>query len=621
MDLVNLTPEEREVGRGNYHGAVQSMHANSFDRRDFLKRSIAGGALAAAGIGAMYFNYNKPKEPVRISVIGTGDEGNVLIGALNPEYVEVVSICDIRPSSIQRAFHGDWSSDSALGARPGLMNVYGWNTREEADKHVDVVTDYKEVLQDPRVQGVIIALPLHLHAQVTIEAMLAGKHVLVEKLMAHNVAQCKLMTRVANKLQKFLSVGHQRHYNILYDNAVNLIKWQLLGEIHHIRAQWHRNNAPGKDSWAMPIPGGQLIRGTYEKVDQIAKELANFKKALVSERRKGKDQHRDKVNKLQAKIAQWTAWDNDQHVRAENYGYESMMLDENYNRTALEELVRWRLWDRTGGGLMAELGSHQIDAASIFMTALSQEVGKRINPMTVHANGGRHMFPNDRDADDHVYCMFEFPGPGYDYSFDVGYKDKVNRYPRDPYGIPSYNENPNKKVVVTYSSINGNGFGGYGEVVMGSKATLLLQGEKEAMLYHHDGAGAKAGVTVEDDGSAALDTSASGDATVAQAAEVKQVSRGYREEIEHWAWCISEKDWANQPRCNGPVGLCDAVIALTSKLAINNSNKPGGHGFIAFNPEWYEVDSDAVPETEHGHPERSIAAEKERLGIKDSTLV
>ena len=52
--------------------------------------------------------------------------------------------------------------------------------------------------------------------------MQAGKHVLTEKLMAHNVAQCKVMGRVAEKQDKFLAVGHQRHYSVLYDNAVNL---------------------------------------------------------------------------------------------------------------------------------------------------------------------------------------------------------------------------------------------------------------------------------------------------------------------------------------------------------------------------------------------------------------
>ena len=83
-----------------------------------------------------------------------------------------------------------------------------------------------------------------------------------------------------------------------------------------------------------------------------------------------------------------------------------------------------------------------------------------------------------------MYCTFDFPGQGYDYSFDVGYEDKINSYPPET-GIPAYNEweHSNKRVVVTYSSINGNGYGGYGEVVMGTKATMVLDREKEVMLY------------------------------------------------------------------------------------------------------------------------------------------
>ncbi len=70
----------------------------------------------------------------------------------------------------------------------------------------------------------IIALPLHLHAKVAIEAMKAGKHVLTEKLMAHNVAPVQGMGRVAEQTSKLLATGHQRHYSILYDNAVDTIR-------------------------------------------------------------------------------------------------------------------------------------------------------------------------------------------------------------------------------------------------------------------------------------------------------------------------------------------------------------------------------------------------------------
>lgn len=608
--MVNLTPAERETGRENYYSAVTAFE--NMHRRDFLVRSIAAGSISVAGMGAMYFGYQKPNRAIRVCVIGTGDQGSVLMGSINPDYVQVTSICDIRPSSIHRAFHGDWTSDNTIKVRPGLLKVYGWESEAEALQHVTVYQDWRDAINDPDIEGVIIATPLFLHAPIAIAAMRKGKHVLCEKLMAHNVAQCKLMTRVANETRSILSVGHQRHYSILYDNAVNLIRWGLLGEIHHIRAQWHRNNLPGDDTWALPIPGGE--RNTKgEVIDRIAAQL----RAFVSEYDSSNIAPPDKMNLLK-KINQWRQWDSDRFVDATKHGYldRSDVYPDGRIRSSMEELVRWRLWDRTGGGLMAELGSHQLDAASIFVSALSKQVGKKVHPLTVNAVGGRHTFPADRDADDHVYCAFEFPGQGYDYRFDVGYSDPVNQYPNAELGIPDHLGDSNKKIVVTYSSINGNGFGGYGECVMGTKGTLVLDKEAEVMLYPRQGTSVKARVKAKG-ASAALDTSASGDYAPAKSAEgTGPVSRGYREEIEHWAWCISTKDWSNQPRCNGPIALADATISLTAKKAIANSQAAGGHGFIRFEPDWFDFQSDAVPEVSGAEATRKMfEAEKKTCGL------
>ncbi len=608
--MMNLTPEQRENGRENYYAAV-TAHEDAHSRRDFLTKSIAAGGVAAAGLGGMYFGYSKPINPIRVCVIGTGDEGNVLIGALNPEYVEVKSICDIRPSSVHRAFHGDWATPNTIKVRPGLMNIYGWRNESQARRSVKVyMNGWEEAVKDPDIDAVIIALPLHLHAPCAIAAMKAGKHVLCEKLMAHNVTQCKLMCRTAAETETFMSIGHQRHYSILYDNAVNLIRWGLLGEIHHIRAQWHRNNKPGSDTWAPAVPGGE-IGDNGKRFDKIAEQLGKFKAALAKASPSAR-------KRLAAQAAQWAAWDQDKIVEAEKHGYmdDPSVYGPGRMRTALEELVRWRLWDRTGGGLMAELGSHQMDAASIFIAALSKEKGKKVHPLTVHAVGGRHLFPVDRDADDHVYCTFEFPGQGYDYDFDVGFNDKINSYPSQKHPVPSYEKDNDKKVVVTYSSINGNGYGGYGEIVMGTKATLVLDREKEALLYPIAGASYKAGVKEKDGGGVVLDTSASGDSAPAKAAEGGYVSRGYREEIEHWAWCISQGKAENQARCDGKVALADAVIALTAKKAIKNSTRKGGHGFIQFQPEWFDIESDAVPEADSISENQAILArEKKNLGL------
>jgi len=580
---MNLTPEQRAIGKQNFDEAVGTT------RRDFLKGSVLAGAATGGSLGAIYFGYDaKIENPLRIGIIGTGDEGGVLIGGLNPDFVQVVAIADIRPYSVHRAFHGDWSSDGTKRARPGLMDVYGWKTEDEARKHVKVYEDkYEELLADANVEAVIIALPLWLHDVAAIRAMRAGKPVLTEKLMAHSVHQCKEMARVADETGMILATGHQRHYSILYANAVDQIRRGLIGDIHHIRAQWFRDNLPGRDSWQPPLPEDIGGFHDFEKALNEAKlqgrsavdavvvlhplfsKLRSWRNRLNKARGAEIDVWQQRVNQIEEQLADIT-------VDAAQYGYESKTLDDGSGteRTALEELIRWRLWDRTGGGLMAELGSHQLDAASIFISA-QQPQGRKAMPLSVVGVGGRHVFPADRDVDDHVYATYEFPGAEY---FQEGSTSQV--------------DNPNKKIVVSYSSINGNGFGGYGEVVLGTKGTLILEREKEVMLFKGSNVSTK--ISVKQSGSgAAMDTYETGGgpaAAIAQAATPTDVSRGYREEIEHWAWCIRNPAPENQVKCTPEVALADAVIALTSNIAIKENRR------IEFDPKWFDKDSDATPE-------------------------
>lgn len=587
-----LSSDEREIGKDNYYNAVSSYY--DVNRRDFLRGIVATGAVSGAGLGAAYFGYGQVKDPVRVAVIGTGDEGNVLIGGCNPNYVDVKAICDIRPFGIHRAFHGDCSSPSALVRRPGLISVAGYDNEAQARDNVKVYDasngGIMACLDDKDIEAVIIALPLWLHAPVAALAMKRNLHVLTEKLMAHNVAQCKVMGRMAaegkdkNGNPLHLATGHQRHYNVKYENAVNLIRWGLLGQLHHIRAQWHRGNLPGRDSWSMPIPGGEKM-SNGKVIDKIAKDLEHRRNKL-------KTATGAEIKQLQAEIAQWEAWDADKKINPKDHGYQDFAIQDKMF-SAEQELHRWRLFQRTGAGLMAELGSHQLDAVSIFLSSLRSD-GKKVHPLSVHAVGGRHIMPLDREARDHIYCTFEFPGPEYAETFDVGYDDRVNNYPNG--AVPGYEQDPNKKVVVTYSTINGNGFGGWGEVVMGTKGTLVLDKETDVLLYRDSDTSSRVGVKKEE-GGYALDTSASGDfaAPVAQAAASGPVSRGYREEIEHWAYCIRNPDKENKPRCHPEVAMGDAVISLAANVALKNANAGKG-GYLEYKEEWFDIDNDATPD-------------------------
>ena len=575
--MDKLTKEQRETGAENFCAAIGSEHT----RRDFLRGTIAAGVVSGAGLGAMYFKYGETvTNPVRIGVIGTGDEGSVLIGAHNPKYTQVVAIADIRPYNVYRAFHGDWSSSNAIRLRTGLMAKYGFSTEDEARKQIKVYDkDYKDLLKDPSVEAVIIALPLHLHAQVAIQAMRAGKHVLTEKLMGHSVGECKEMALVSRETGKLCATGHQRHYSILYDNSLDIVRRKLIGDVHSIRAQWHRL----KDTWSPDLPDEKGLAKMQKKID-------DWKEALKSS--SGKD-----VEKLQKNINQTIQQMADKALDPKNYDYQDKTLDSGHNRTAMEELIRWRLWQRTGGGLMAELGSHQLDASSLFISAvhpLDEKTGKpvKVQPLAVTAIGGRYLREQEpRECEDHVYCTFEFPGPEY---FKPGTREVAD---------------PNKKIVVTYSSINGNGFGDYGEVVMGTKGTLILEKEEEVMLYPEKDTATKVGVVKTEKGAAVLDTTASGSAAAAvgkAAIDTGPISKGYTEEIEHWAWCIRNFDekafkadpdhYVNLPRCHPKVAMGDAIIALTSNAAIRQGQEKEGNPRIAFKPEWFDIDSPETPD-------------------------
>jgi predicted dehydrogenase len=381
--------------------------------------------------------------------------------------------------------------------------------------------------------------------------------------MAWNITQCKKMIEVAKETGSILSIGHQRHYSLLYAHAAEVISSGVLGDVHHIRALWHRNN-----SWPYKAPTGGLALepGTNPQLRD------GWYPPIYEE---DYDALKDTVKK---------------------YGYDSV-----------EQLVRWRLYNDTGNGLMAELGSHQLDACSIFL-------GK-VHPLAVTGVGGKYFYrkgKNDRQSDDHVFVTFEFPGKNHPKGVNKGTdKDDI--------------------VVVTYSSINTNGFEAYGETVMGTRGTLIVEAESTLMLYPErdpskkqgDARGLTVTVTASGGDKPTLDASstwgppgARPPGTAAGPAAPGVVSRGYREEMEDFAYCVRlwdqaqgyEKDKEGKyvqrlPRCHGEVAMADAIIALTSNLAMKGRELPvimDGKKVrvnrIEFEDKWFDAESKDVPD-------------------------
>jgi len=95
----------------------------------------------------------------------------------------------------------------------------------------------KVVFDDPEVQGVIIATPAATHFELAREALLAGKHVFVEKPLASTVAEVNELARVAEERKLVVMAGHTFIYNAAVIYIKKLIDAGELGEIRYVYSQ------------------------------------------------------------------------------------------------------------------------------------------------------------------------------------------------------------------------------------------------------------------------------------------------------------------------------------------------------------------------------------------------
>jgi len=125
------------------------------------------------------------------------------------------------------------------------------------------VADYREILSDPNVQLVIIATPEHLHHEMTIAALKAGKHIYVEKPLAHTIEEGEELLKLSRTVGKQVQVGTQNRSNSLYGMAKQLISQGMIGEVHYVRAFWYRNSLPGgAPAWRYNIPADTSEQNT-----------------------------------------------------------------------------------------------------------------------------------------------------------------------------------------------------------------------------------------------------------------------------------------------------------------------------------------------------------------------
>lgn len=103
---------------------------------------------------------------------------------------------------------------------------------------VRTTTDYKEILSDPVIDAVIIAVPVAKHFLIAKEALLHNKHILVEKPMTASIKEAEELIEIAKEKKSVLMVDHTFEYAQAINKMKEIIESNELGDIYYIRADW-----------------------------------------------------------------------------------------------------------------------------------------------------------------------------------------------------------------------------------------------------------------------------------------------------------------------------------------------------------------------------------------------
>jgi predicted dehydrogenase len=174
-------------------------------RRTFL---AATAASASRILGA--------NDTIRGAIIGSGGRGRYHIAQFKEIGFEMAAVCDIYEPNLQAGL-----KLASTGARP--------------------FTNYKKMLEDKSIDAVVVATPDHWHAQMTIDAVEAGKDVYVEKPMAHTIEDGFRMIEAVRRTKRVVQVGTQRRSYDLFQEAAGIAHSGSLGEVRLVNSWWLNN--------------------------------------------------------------------------------------------------------------------------------------------------------------------------------------------------------------------------------------------------------------------------------------------------------------------------------------------------------------------------------------------
>lgn len=215
---------------------VRSFDYSQSGRRKFIRQAAIGGATACLASLPGYLNAAIPgrnQKSLGIALVGLG---GYAMGQLAP--------------ALQHTKHCHLAG--FVTGTPQKKLLYG-KQYQIPDSHIYNYSTFDEIAQNPDVDIIYVVLPNAMHAEYTIRSARAGKHVICEKPMALNVAECQQMIDACELAGVHLNIGYRLHFDPFHQVVRHLGKTQSLGAPSYVQAdccqtlvdpnQWRLNKA------------------------------------------------------------------------------------------------------------------------------------------------------------------------------------------------------------------------------------------------------------------------------------------------------------------------------------------------------------------------------------------
>jgi predicted dehydrogenase len=209
-------------------------------RRDFIKKSFLGTAgIAIGGMGFSSKSYASiigANEDIRLAVVGCGGRGT---GSHIPSFgrlpgVKIIAVCD--------------PDRERLSVAAKIVATSFNNKPAE-------VVDVRQLMERKDVDAISVATMQYWHALPTIWACQTGRHVFVEKPLAHYIWESRQMVNAARKYDRLVQVGTQNRSINAYEELAKWLKEGHLGAIQYATCYCSKPRQPiGKRTEPLPIP-------------------------------------------------------------------------------------------------------------------------------------------------------------------------------------------------------------------------------------------------------------------------------------------------------------------------------------------------------------------------------